>query len=537
MLPPKQQQFWPVHPQPLPDELLSSWLIRLAHGNGLKVQSFYGGWLGRSITLWNRDIDRLAPPDLIDTLSASTGIDSATLVAHSIRSLVGRISEDIPAGGHTDWLMPLQVYHRTRKGFGLMYCRSCLRLDREPYFRRNWRLAFITCCTVHGQLLLDRCTNCESPVQPHRADMVRRRGLADQVAMTRCTHCGVDIRRGALPSDAPSRLVKFQRCLESALQQGHIKFAGYRDLHSVLFFAGLRAVAKGLLALRKEAGGAKVTSAGLESLPLEDRLQLFIDLAEVVDDWPANFLNRCSIARRPFVTFTRDQLTLPFWFYRVCDSELRREVPRISDEEVMYIQSQVECLDGRFSLARSRAIFGRDIGPALSRVRRAVGPEDAEVLVAGIDHRIAVTCGQERLDHLRDKVLFVAGRVLRLSQRQLAELRLTDVAGYAVDDAAERPVHLPSDPSELLSYFVWYKKEVRPRYPTAGSEPWLFLSSGPRGRMSESLIGARFMNAVRSADMGRRIKNFAHWTFVERTPKQAGERPATQQPRGGQCLA
>lgn len=536
MLPSKQQQFWPVHPQPLPDELLSSWLIRLAHGNGLKVQTFYGGWLGRSLELWNRDIDRSAPPDLLAVLSASTGVDDFILASHSLRALAGIISEEVPVAGHTDWLMPLQVYHRTRNGFGLMFCRRCLREDREPYFRRRWRLAFVTCCTLHGQLLLDRCSNCQSPVQPHRADMVRRRGLADRVAMTRCTHCGVDIRRGALPPDAPSRLIKFQRRLEGALQQGHIEFAGYSDLHSVLFFAGLRAVAKGLLALRKEGGGVKVTSAGLESLSLEYRSQLFIDVAEVVDNWPTNFLNRCSVARHPFVTFTRDQPTLPFWFYRVCDSELHKEVPRISDEEVAYIQSQVESLDGRFSLARSRAIFGRDIGPAMSRSRRAVGSEDAEVFVAEIDHRIAVTHGQERLDCLRDKVLFVAGRVLGLSQKQLAGMRLADVDD-AANTSGDGAALIQSTPTELRTYFVWYKKEVRPRYPTADSEPWLFLSSGPRGRMSESLIGARFMNAVRSADMSRRIKNFAHWTFVERTPKQSGNRPGTQQPGGSQSLA
>jgi hypothetical protein len=536
MLPSKQQQFWPVHPQPLPDELLSSWLIRLAHGNGLKVQSFYGGWLGRSIALWNRDIDRLAPPDLLAVLSASTGIDDATLASHTIRSLAGIVSEEVPVGGHTDWLLPLQVYHRTRNGFGLMFCRSCLRQDREPYFRRRWRLAFITCCTLHGQLLLDRCSNCQSPVQPHRADMVRRRGLADQIAMTRCAQCGVDIRRGALPADAPSRLIKFQRRMESALQLGHIEFAGCSDLHSVLFFAGLRAVAKGLLALRKEAGGVKVTSAGLEGLSLADRFPLFIELSEVLDAWPTNFLSRCSIAPRPFITFTRDQPTLPFWFYRVCDSDLRREVPRISDEEVAYIEAHIEWLDGRFSLARSRAIFGRDISPALSRSRTAVGSEDAEVLAAEIDHRVAGTVGQERLDLLRDKVLFVTARVLGLSRRQLARLSLADVVDDAADNADERSMLVPSTPAELRDYFVWYKKEVRPRYPTADSEPWLFLSTGSRGQMSESLIGSRFMTAVRSADMSRRIKNFAHWTFVERTPNPAGGQPGKPHLRGGKTF-
>lgn len=536
MLPSKQQQLWPVHPQPLPDELFSSWLIRLAHGNGLKVQSFYGGWLGRSVAMWNRDIDRLAPPDLISVLSSSTGIPASILTSHSVQGLAGIISEDVPVGGHTDWLMPLQVYHRTRNGFGLMFCRACLREDREPYFRRRWHLAFITCCTLHGQRLLDRCTSCQSPVQPHRADMVRRRGLADQATMTRCARCGVDLRRGALLDAAPAKLIELQRRLEGALRDGYIEFSGNSNLHSVLFFAGLRAIAKGLLTLRKKAGGVKVTSAGLESLSLQDRTDLFLDLADVIDDWPANFLRRCEGAARPFITFTRDNPTLPYWFYRVCDAELRRGVPRISDEEVAYIEAHIEWLDGRFSLARSRAVFGRDIAPALSRSRMAVGSDDAEVLVADIDHRVAATVGQERLDLLRDKVLFVTGRVLGLGQRQLAALSLADVIDDAANNADERSMMVPSTPTELQDYFVWYKKEVRPRYPTADSEPWLFLSSSARGQMSESLIGARFMKTVRSADMSRRIKNFAHWTFVERSPNQAGGRPGKPHLGGGRTF-
>jgi hypothetical protein len=113
---------------------------------------------------------------------------------------------------------------------------------------------------------------------------------------------------------------------------------------------------------------------------------------------------------------------------------------------------------------------------------------------------------------------------------------LADVVDDAADNADERSMLVPSTPAELRDYFVWYKKEVRPRYPTADSEPWLFLSTGSRGQMSESLIGSRFMTAVRSADMSRRIKNFAHWTFVERTPNPAGGQPGKPHLRGGKTF-
>ena len=51
---------WPAHPKPLPDELLSSWMVRIAGQHGLKLHTFASAvWPG--ISIWNRDIDRSGP--------------------------------------------------------------------------------------------------------------------------------------------------------------------------------------------------------------------------------------------------------------------------------------------------------------------------------------------------------------------------------------------------------------------------------------------------------------------------------------------
>ncbi len=55
----------PVHLKPLPDELLSSWLVRIAHGHGMKLQTFCAVIFGREKSIWNRDIDKLAPEWLV----------------------------------------------------------------------------------------------------------------------------------------------------------------------------------------------------------------------------------------------------------------------------------------------------------------------------------------------------------------------------------------------------------------------------------------------------------------------------------------
>ncbi|MDQ3555642.1 MAG: TniQ family protein, partial [Gemmatimonadota bacterium] len=69
-------RLWPVHLKPLPDELLSSWLGRLAAAHGLKLHTFCTLAFGRR-ALWNRDLDRLAPPEVMEVLAERTATPPA----------------------------------------------------------------------------------------------------------------------------------------------------------------------------------------------------------------------------------------------------------------------------------------------------------------------------------------------------------------------------------------------------------------------------------------------------------------------------
>ena len=50
----------PVHPNPFRDELLSSWMVRLAISNGWPFHTFYSKLLGLESPIWSRDIDKYA---------------------------------------------------------------------------------------------------------------------------------------------------------------------------------------------------------------------------------------------------------------------------------------------------------------------------------------------------------------------------------------------------------------------------------------------------------------------------------------------
>ena len=140
---------WPIHYKPLPDELLSCWLVRLAHGHGMKVQTFCNILFGNRLQVWNRDIDRLAPPWLVDELSRRTGTPLSASYATTLRAYEGQLFTKSKDSGALAWIQTLKMYHRKREGFGLQFCGACLADRPMPYFRKAWRVAFNTICTKH----------------------------------------------------------------------------------------------------------------------------------------------------------------------------------------------------------------------------------------------------------------------------------------------------------------------------------------------------------------------------------------------------
>lgn len=192
----------PAHPKPLPDELLTSWITRLARDNGLKLQTFCEHVFGKSYQLWNRDIDR-APPDwLLDVLSLRTGTPRRTVAQTTLLSYENRLYRRRHAAGQLRWILPAGIYHRTRRRFGVQFCPSCLRADREPYFRKQWRVAALTVCPQHRGLLHDRCPNCAAAVAFHRHELGRP-AVTDAGAICLCHACKFDLRGACLQPYVP----------------------------------------------------------------------------------------------------------------------------------------------------------------------------------------------------------------------------------------------------------------------------------------------------------------------------------------------
>lgn len=111
---------WPIHPKPLDDELLSSWMVRIARAYRISPASFWKREVGR---IHFRKADLTAEDRLLLLMSARTGTPLERVRATTLLGLRGCGLDW--RGGHED---------------AIRFCPACL--EERPYFRRRWRLEF-----------------------------------------------------------------------------------------------------------------------------------------------------------------------------------------------------------------------------------------------------------------------------------------------------------------------------------------------------------------------------------------------------------
>lgn len=188
---------WPFRSAPFADELLTSWIARLAHGHGLRPTIFL------SVIQPGRPdftaLDWAPDTELLGLLAAHTDIPLS-----AIESLRLRFNPDPDLR---------DLLHHNWQGPALQYCAGCL-TGTVPYYRRSWRLASTRLCPLHRIALDDSCQRCSNSVRFHEL-MPSKYGLGV------CHKCGD--RLAGRPSEvrpvsgALEKLIEMEQRMERIL--------------------------------------------------------------------------------------------------------------------------------------------------------------------------------------------------------------------------------------------------------------------------------------------------------------------------------
>ena len=350
--------------------------MRIAMGNGLKLYSFCCVALKR-ITSWNRDVDKIAYPELVKIVAEKTATPFHRAWDTTLSSYEGLCYEKHNAYGNTVWILRAGIYHRTRRLFGQQYCPRCLREDREPYFRKSWRLAFITLCSKHNVLLLDRCPRCGSPVNFHRDEMGDRNKACAQ-SLVCCHKCAFDLRRSTVQT--AKKIVtavdaKNQNILLAGIEQRWVQLHNAQPIYCLSFFpvlhqlmrilnsrAKLRDCSNYLIAIPKKQKLQKRhlnKKREIEQLSPIERLHLLRAVFHLFDDWPNRFIDICLRFKIPSSELFRDFDNPPYWFWKPVRDHLYHPDYSPTDEEIRSV---------------IRFMYRQNIPPTKRNISRFFGP-------------------------------------------------------------------------------------------------------------------------------------------------------------------
>lgn len=305
----------PVHLQPRDDELLSSWLVRLAIAHELKPDTFYS-LMSPRFPKFPLYIDETPDDRTLSMIRLTTGVSIEKVKTTTFTPYENTFSR-YHYSGRTgprsllyQWLMPTSHRHSRYQLFGLQYCPGCLCEDKVPYFRRRWRFAFVTLCGTHRTLLLDRCVCCGLPIDFRRNAAETRRKKRPTLTMLKCHSCKFDMRTAALvapPRNSFPDDLEFQEYLLKALDKDEVIDQQGESYAVSSFFYKLYSLTK-LLAFGKFGGFVRTQLCkryglrtftvaqpekyqSLEVLNVGERFALIRVASRTMGEWPNDLMS------------------------------------------------------------------------------------------------------------------------------------------------------------------------------------------------------------------------------------------------------
>lgn len=359
---------------PYEDELASSWLARNALFYGMKPSQL-SRLIYENSDLWKSDMDVYIRDENIDILSKKLNVNRGLIQKATIFHSCDHF---YPKSGKTPqirWVMPIGI-GASKKRFGLQYCSECLREDREtPYFRKYWRLAFMTACVKHRVQLQDRCPRCAEPISLKRPKKQLDSVLFSMEDLAFCSKCDFDLRdlESTYAEDQELRINEIHHQL---LVTGYGVVGGVVFNYSNLYFEGARRI---LTLLVSNPKGEKLYSqlliflqgdnisqrevtkqSEVEITPIKLRRTGLKMLYCLLMDWPNKFKVACWLVKVTTNDIYSTSLSFPFWLDDIIKSQIKISPFVISYEEK-------ESIKKYFKEVLDREIMDYEIGKLVKK--------------------------------------------------------------------------------------------------------------------------------------------------------------------------
>lgn len=336
-----QEYFFLFIPKPLKDELLTSWLTRMAIEHRRTLPEFFSLFIrhdGSSTT--RTDVDFLYDEKLLNSLVEKSPFSRNQILKMSLRSEEGHLyvcKDCLYAPKQIRKLLDKRTH------YGLRYCPYCLTEDKIPYFRKKWRYTFYNTCPRHKIFLTDRCWVCYERINFSKIKHLK--------SLAFCSKCGNDLRT-TLRSELPNHFqlgLDATAWFEEGLYRGYFEINGQK-VKSLFVFESYTRLA--YLLHRKENLILEGFHMLVEYKELCQKLELYSSkkasavyldfyLTSMVyflfQEYPNNFI---AFARSNYITY-RDfthGFDSPFWYKNMVgelvpiENKIGRE---ISESEVL----------------------------------------------------------------------------------------------------------------------------------------------------------------------------------------------------------
>ena len=419
-------------------ESLSSWRQRAGRENGFHLYPIPKSGLRR--------ID----PDLglvqveLGWLAAIHGVDIGEVHRASLRSFIGTLMPDDLLRHHPAWLLQSKN-SQAEAANGPAYCVGCLRADKTPFFRLDWRVALYTECPIHAVALRDSCPHCGAGVWPHGANQSRLFTHGSE-ALNRCLKC-----RGLLtdvwPETVdPENAVRFRAILQSRV----LALSPELEVPAGEAFLALNSLCQLFIRTRPNSMIARSPSpqwsdlaravssscAGVRSpgaLPIPLRRDLIRAVLPLLEAWPERLLSFADATALTQQHFSGAEHLHPPWMQEQIYRHLRRQNRGISVERVHEVISRLTANSEQVvtkaavrSALRSQSAV---IDQVLMRRKSASRSELAQTL-RGM-RRAANGANQTRAVALckdRDQAIFCVAVLGRRSIQEVSLLRPFEIA-------------------------------------------------------------------------------------------------------------